>query len=144
MKCPACKSTLHESNAGGLAVDICDQGCGGIWFDSSELNRVNASGAATLNAIPQDPLSPEKHREARLCPRCPSQVLERKWFSELKQVEIDQCAQCGGTWLDSGEFTTVHQESKRAKMTSPLWMAAMDVIAAKKQPPSPRDTPLRP
>jgi len=48
-----------------------------------------------------------KLTEPRLCPRCPELVLERKWFSDLKQVEIDQCPKCGGVWLDAGELEEV-------------------------------------
>ncbi|MGH8591979.1 MAG: zf-TFIIB domain-containing protein [Gammaproteobacteria bacterium] len=31
-----------------------------------------------------------------MCPRCPKPVLDRKWFFDLKKVEIDQCPKCGG------------------------------------------------
>ena len=36
MKCPACGNTLHEMNAGSVTVDVCTEGCGGIWFDRNE------------------------------------------------------------------------------------------------------------
>ena len=66
-----------------------------------------------------------KLTEPRLCPRCPELVLERKWFSDLKQVEIDQCPKCGGVWLDAGEFSRIYEEIEGAKVTSPLWARAM-------------------
>ena len=52
-------------------------------------------------------------------------MLERKWFSDLKQVEIDQCSKCGGIWLDAGEFTRIYDEIKGAKVTTPVWAIAM-------------------
>jgi uncharacterized protein len=142
MKCPACKSPLREKGAGGMTLDVCYGGCGGIWFDAKELERVSARTATTLHTIWSVPASNVNLTEPRLCPRCPQQVLERKWFSELKQVEIDECPKCGGIWLDAGEFSRIYQESKRAKVTSPLWMAALEVIAAYEgKPPSTGNAP---
>ena len=71
-----------------------------------------------------------KLTEPRWCPRCPELVLERKWFSDKKQVEIDQCPKCGGIWLDAGEFTRIYDEIKGAKVAPPLWAAAMAEAAA--------------
>jgi len=62
-----------------------------------------------------------------MCPRCPEQVLDRKWFSETKTVEIDQCPKCGGIWLDAGEFTRIYDEIKgnAGKVVTPIWAVAM-------------------
>ena len=125
MKCPACKNPLREKGAGGMTLDICYGGCGGIWFDAAELERVNARAATTLHTIWNVPVGNVKLTEPRLCPRCPELVLERKWFSDLKMVEIDQCSRCGGIWLDAGEFTRIYDEIKGAKVAPPIWAAAM-------------------
>jgi Zn-finger nucleic acid-binding protein len=132
MKCPACKNPLREKNAGGMTLDLCYGGCGGIWFDAAELERVSVSApaATTLHTIWQIPSSNVRLGEPRVCPRCPEQVLERKWFSDLKQVEIDQCPECGGIWLDAGEFSRIYEESKASRETSPLWARAMSEAAA--------------
>ena len=130
MKCPTCKNDLQEKNAGSMTLDVCYGGCGGIWFDSSELNRLTAKAAATLHSIWQVPVSSKKLNEPRVCPRCPAMVLERKWFSEFKKVEIDQCPQCGGVWLDAGEFSRIYEEIKGSKVTSPAWASAMAEAAA--------------
>jgi len=115
---------------GGMTLDVCYGGCGGIWFDATELDRVSASAATTLHTIWNVPISNVKLTEPRMCPRCPELILERKWFSDLKKVEIDQCAKCGGIWLDAGEFTRIYEEIKGAKGTSPLWAIAMADAAA--------------
>jgi Zn-finger nucleic acid-binding protein len=141
MKCPACKNPLREKGAGGMTLDVCYGGCGGIWFDATELERVNARAAATLHTIWNVPVSNVKLTEPRLCPRCPDQVLERKWFSDSKKVEIDQCARCGGIWLDAGEFSRIYEEIKgnAGKVTTPLWAIAMaeaaKVVEEKPTPP---------
>jgi len=125
MKCPACKETLREKGAGGMTLDMCYGGCGGIWFDATELERVDASAAATLHTIWQAPLGHPNVTGPRLCPRCPNQVLDRKWFSDLKKVEIDQCAKCGGLWLDAGEFSRIYDELKGPKVMPAVWANAM-------------------
>ncbi len=113
-----------------MTVDICYGGCGGIWFDQRELQRVDARSAANLHTVWRDPNKEVKLTEPRVCPRCPEQVLERRWFSEQKLVEIDQCPTCGGLWLDEGEFSRIHQEVKGAKVAPPGWVAAMAQAAA--------------
>ncbi len=130
MKCPACKSVLREKGASGMTVDICYGGCGGIWFDQRELERVDGRAAANLHTVWRDPNKDIKLAEPRLCPRCPNQVLDRCWFSDEKRVEIDQCPTCGGIWLDEGEFSRIHQEMKGAKTAPPGWAAAIAQVAA--------------
>ena len=137
MKCPNDNNEMHQvqitANYGlPLFVNQCDI-CGGIWFDATELQRVSARAATTLHSIWNVPRASVKLTEPRMCPRCPEQVLEAKWFSDLKQVEIDQCPKCSGIWLDAGEFTRIYDEFKGAKVTSPLWAAAMEVITAFKE-----------
>ena len=99
-----------------MTLDVCYGGCGGIWFDAQELERVSARAAATLHTIWNAPVTRVKQTEPRHCPRCPQIVLERKWFSDAKLVEIDQCPQCGGVWLDPGEFSRIYDEIQGAKV----------------------------
>jgi hypothetical protein len=131
-----------------MTLDICYGGCGGIWFDAAELERVSARAATTLHTIWNVPVANVKLTEPRPCPHCPELVLERKWFSDLKRVEIDQCTRCGGIWLDAGEFSRIYDEIKGAKMTSPLWATAMaeaaKVVGDKEAPAAPDGrTPAR-
>jgi uncharacterized protein len=130
MKCPACKEPLREKGAGGMTLDICYGGCGGIWFDATELQRLDARAAATLHTVWQVPPGTLRLTDSRICPRCPDQVLERKWFSDLKKVEIDQCPRCNGIWLDAGEFSRIYEEIKGAKVAPPGWASAMADAAA--------------
>lgn len=134
MKCPSCKKELRQKGAGGMTLDVCHGGCGGIWFDQGELNRVSALGSASLHTIWQLKRGPAKLTEPRMCPRCPEQILERKWFSDAKQIEIDQCPICGGIWLDDGEFSRIYKELNAAKIAPPGWAQAIaDAAAAIRQ-----------
>ncbi|HEV8113353.1 MAG TPA: zf-TFIIB domain-containing protein [Planctomycetota bacterium] len=126
MKCPACKRMLREKTAGDITLDMCYGGCGGVWFDANELDHVSPRAAGALHSIWQLASRADDSNGPRECPRCPEQVLDRKWFSDSLKVEIDQCPKCGGIWLDDGEFTKIHEEIKRGRAKSPPWAVAMD------------------
>ena len=39
MNCPACERALVTKTVHGVDLDICDGGCGGVWFDAFELTK---------------------------------------------------------------------------------------------------------
>lgn len=41
MKCPACYNDLTPLLVINLTIDACQDGCGGIWFDAFELQKVD-------------------------------------------------------------------------------------------------------
>lgn len=125
MNCPACKSPLREKAVPGMTVDVCVGGCGGIWFDATELQRVDARAASTLHTVRKHEYQKAPRDEPRACPRCTSQLLDRRWFSDAKSVEIDQCGKCAGIWLDEGEFARLAEEIKTPKRAPPAWAVAM-------------------
>ena len=122
MKCPACDRELEEMAAGGVVVDVCDGGCGGIWFDHFELRKFDESheseGEALLD-VKRDPEVVVDHSLRRGCPNCPGVVMMRHSFSPGDNVEIDECPKCGGIWLDAGELAAIRNqfenEEERAK-----------------------------
>lgn len=110
MKCPACGHALANRHVGTIVVDVCDGGCGGVWFDNFELRKVDVAGAEAIRGVPRD-LSLHVDRESRRkCPRCDSQWMLRRYFSRLKRTVIDECPACAGIWLDAGEFDAIQQE----------------------------------
>jgi len=113
-----------------MTLDICYGGCGGIWFDANELERVDGRAATSLHTVWTAPHKKVELTEPRPCPRCPEQILDRRWFSAAKKVEIDQCPKCGGIWLDAGEFSVIYDEMKMSKITPPGWAVAMAEAAA--------------
>ena len=104
---------------GSLMVDVCHGGCGGIWFDAFELPRVDedaeAAGEALLH-VERDHRIVVDFKRKRDCPRCAGIKLHRHFFSAKRRVEVDQCPNCGGYWLDAGELAQIRQErSQTAK-----------------------------
>ena len=113
MICPACDHTLTEVSFGKLTLDVCHDGCGGIWFDNFELPKVDDEvlGEAFLR-IPYDEHRLVDYERRRSCPRCAGIVMMRHFFSERREVEVDTCPHCGGVWLDPGELAMIRRESQ--------------------------------
>ena len=113
MKCPACDFDFTEMEMGGVKLDTCHGGCGGIWFDAFELQRVddrNEVATEYLLRIQRNPKKVVDFSRKRACPRCDGVKLKRHFFSALKKVEVDHCPNCGGYWLDAGELEKIRAE----------------------------------
>ena len=117
MKCPACFNQLTETQVGSVAVDVCQGGCGGIWFDAFELQKVDGqdetAGEPLLNIQRDERLVLDRSHK-RECPRCADVKLHRHFFSAKRRVEVDQCPNCAGYWLDAGELAMIRAETSHA------------------------------
>ncbi len=114
MTCPACGHQLSTVTVGDLAVDVCDGGCGGIWFDHWELQKVDeqaeTAGEQLLN-VRRDPGVLVDPAERYHCPKCTDDVvLMRHFWSVKREVTIDECPECGGIFLDAGELARIRGE----------------------------------
>ena len=98
-------------------MDACQGGCGGIWFDAFELQKVDeeseAAGEPLLHIQRDERLVVDPSRK-RECPRCAGVKLHRHFFSAKRRVEVDQCPNCGGYWLDAGELALIRAEKTQA------------------------------
>jgi Zn-finger nucleic acid-binding protein len=117
MKCPACDRKLSPMKVGSVMLDVCQDGCGGVWFDATELKKVSAEQRGRTGRIvkvkskldlPVDPAP------ARQCPHCAGITLERRLYSLGTGVEMDCCPQCAGIWLDHGELEVIQEETNPA------------------------------
>ncbi len=115
MKCPACAERLVEKKVGDVVVDVCEQGCVGVWFDNYELSKMDAlhesQGEVLLESLPKRK-APVDHLQKRQCPRCDNVVMMRHFYSIQKEVEIDKCPSCNGIWLDAGELAAIRSQFK--------------------------------
>ena len=113
MQCPACFNSLSPLQVGKVTVDVCQGGCGGIWFDAFELQRVDdqeeAAGEAMLH-IQKDPKIQVDPTRKRSCPKCEGIKFKRHYFSARRRIEVDECPNCGGYWLDAGELAQIREE----------------------------------
>ena len=133
MKCPGCGRGLQEKALGDLVVDVCATGCGGVWFDRLELQKVDepheAAGDALL-AIEGDPAVRVDHTQVRLCPSCESTPMMRHFYSVKREVEVDECPRCAGMWLDRGELAVIRKqygtEKERKKAAEAYFSEILD------------------
>jgi Zn-finger nucleic acid-binding protein len=114
VSCPACGHQLSPRTVGDLTVDVCDGGCGGIWFDHFELNKVDeraeSAGEALLD-VRRDPGVLVDPTERYRCPKdTDGVVLMRHFWSVKREVTIDECPECGGIFLDAGELGRIRNE----------------------------------
>jgi hypothetical protein len=107
MHCPVCGNAMKVRKVEGITVDVCEGGCGGLWFDRFELQKVDDSketaGEALLD-VDRDPFFEIDAVQQRLCPSCRTQPMLRHFHSVKRQVMLDECPRCGGFWLDAGEL----------------------------------------
>lgn len=113
ISCPACGRDLTEKQAGSVSLIVCQGGCGGVWFDALELDRVDeeseAVGELLLHierdpGVAVDPLSP------RNCSRCQGIPLKRVLLSPGSVVHVHECPSCDACWLDYDEIAKLHDE----------------------------------
>ena len=113
MKCPACSIETEEVTLDDISVDVCKKGCGGIWFDRFELRKVDepheSAGESLLDINLEQQTAPDLSRK-RICPQCEDMSMMRHFFSVKKEVEVDECPQCGGFWLDCGELSQIRSQ----------------------------------
>ena len=113
MECPACHHTLDPVEAGGVTVQVCKEGCGGLWFSWMELQRFDepkeTAGGALLDFARQPGVTVDPG--PLHCPQCADKIqLKRHFWSVKRDVTVDECPECGGYWLDPGELHAIRTD----------------------------------
>ena len=109
MNCPVCSKAMVEADFGDVNVDICKDGCKGIWFDWGKLTRLDESSEGLGKALQEALLYPRTNGPDRpqiKCPKCGTPMRSHKYKSS-KEVNVDECYACGGFFLDSGELRQI-------------------------------------
>ncbi len=83
-------------NVRGIEIDVCAK-CMGIWFDSSELDKI----LGTKKSFEEMAYLAQPLGEKINCPNCQ----EKMHYSTIEGTTIDFCKKCEGVWLDAGELT---------------------------------------
>lgn len=112
--CPACgremeKIFIKEHN---INLDICLEGCGGIFFDNREFERFDEQHENIddiLKAIENKEFEKTDESKQRMCPVC-SSIMVKNYASAKHEVQIDCCYSCGGKFLDNGELTKIRSQ----------------------------------
>lgn len=113
MNCPACNKVLVSVTSGQVTVDVCQNGCGGVWFDQFEFKKIDEKHERDGDLITQmssKRLGLVKASHQLKCPKCKDVTMMRRFESVKRQVEVDECARCAGFWLDAGELTVIREQ----------------------------------
>lgn len=143
LKCPACQKDMTKIFVPkeGVNIDICTDGCGGMWFDNRELAYFDEQGEQIdeiLNAISNKTFTEVDQTNHRSCPACGARMVKN--FSSVKRaIQIDECYSCGGKFLDKSELLKFREEyattEDRSKDTIKLMYDTVgkDLIALQQQ-----------
>ena len=106
INCPACGMEMEKVyiSSLGLDVDICSDGCGGIFFDENEFNQFynHTECISDISEYTDKFYPPTNQSKKRQCPVCNIDMV--KSMVKNNTVEIDICNRCGGVFLDKGEL----------------------------------------
>jgi hypothetical protein len=100
---------MIEEDFGGVNVDLCKDGCKGIWFDWFELSKLDEKNEGVGNALQEALYYPRVNDENRPqvnCPRCGIPMHMHRYRSS-KEINVDECYDCGAFFLDSGELKVI-------------------------------------
>ncbi len=114
LKCPACQKNMVKVfvPTAGVNVDICLDGCGGIYFDGREFDAVNEEHEdidTILEALKGKTFEKVDESLPRTCPVCGS-IMHKNYSSIKKEIQVDDCYSCGGKFLDNGELIKIREE----------------------------------
>ncbi len=112
IKCPACDKVMKKLyiQEDDLHIDICLDGCGGIFFDNRELEKFDEkheNADKILEAIEGKKFVQVNDVELRICPACGLPMV--KMGAADGTVQIDVCNTCGGKFLDNGELQKIRK-----------------------------------
>ena len=112
IECPACGKPMKKVfiEDGGINVDICTEGCGGIFFDNRELEKISNNGEkidVILKEVEGKTFDSINEKEVRICPVCNAGMV--KMGAGVSNVQIDVCNTCGAKFLDNGELQKIKE-----------------------------------
>lgn len=106
MKCAKCGHDMKTFVHQGVEIDQCTE-CSGIWFDKGEYDKMLKVSDIKDLKIKNNEHFDYDHKRAH-CPRCGGEKLMMQVPSVNPDIHMDKCSQCGGIWLDGGEFEELH------------------------------------
>ena len=113
--CPACGKTMKKVLIpdAGINIDICLDGCGGIFFDNRELDKFDEpheNAEKIMKLIEGRTFKKVEEEEVRHCPICNVPMVQMG--AGAGGVQIDVCNTCGAKFLDNGELLKIREGDK--------------------------------
>lgn len=81
IKCPACGNTMEKIfiPSAGINLDICTDGCGGIYFDNREFGMFDESNediSKILEKVQGKKFAKVNEEMTRVCPNCGAKMVK--------------------------------------------------------------------
>lgn len=113
MDCPACNLDLSPITVDCFDIAACRTGCGGVWLDGFAYRKIRLAPLPTQTRLAE--LNQSVRCQAgpfpkRTCPACATVIMMRHLAKPGSVVEVDECCQCGGIWLDGNELAQILRE----------------------------------
>ena len=114
INCPACGKPMEKVfiPSEGINIDICTNGCGGIFFDNREFDKFNEQFediTPIIQKLQNKTFAPVDDTTTRTCPVCHMKMVHNK--TKINgSITIDDCYGCGGKFLDFGELEKIRAE----------------------------------
>lgn len=112
--CPACGKIMEKVfiPSEGINIDICTEGCGGIFFDNREFdafNEVHENIDKIIEKLQNKQFEPIDENKDRICPCCFSKMVKNN-AGIGSGIIVDDCYTCGGKFLDNEELLKIRAE----------------------------------
>lgn len=112
--CPACGEFMKKVYipVAGVNVDVCVDGCGGIWFDNREdlkFDEKHENIDEILNELKGKKFVEVDEKKDRYCPVCASKMV-KNFCSVKHEIEVDECYSCGGKFFDRHELDAMRAQ----------------------------------
>lgn len=114
MNCPACHKPMKKIYLENqkFNIDICLDGCGGIFLDNREIKKLDESTDdinPIIEAVKNKEFEKVDESAKRICPAC-GHLMVKNNASHLANVQIDECYNCGGKFFDKDELVKFRNE----------------------------------
>lgn len=112
--CPACQTIMKKFfiDELNLNIDICVDGCGGIFFDNREFKHFDEQHEnmqKIIEALENKTFVVPEEKGQRKCPAC-NALMVKNYSSIKKEIQVDDCYSCGGKFLDNTELQKIRDE----------------------------------
>jgi Zn-finger nucleic acid-binding protein len=118
-----------------VMVDLCEDGCAGIWLDDSDMTTGLDATDDLQQVIVTRSCTPDCDQPAA-CPICKEPMQRYRW-NYTSHVTLDQCPAGHGTWIDGGEVQAMEEfeekdclpAGEQAKLRARLGMDRLELEA---------------
>lgn len=114
LTCPACGEKMEKIfvERANCNIDVCTNGCGGIFFDNREFKKFDEQAESIdelKKALDGKTFKSVDETYKRVCPACGMKMVKNS-TSIKGNVIVDDCYNCGGKFLDYKELDKIRAE----------------------------------